>query len=150
MFQTMNKKVSIILILIAIFYLVLSFRLPAYAYVPIDSDIVPIGLGVILLLLSGILYFIKDQEQQENKEHIPKSELPVILGVICFIILYIALLEVIGFIIMTVLFLFLCSWFLGYKKHTVNAIVSIILPTLIFLLFDKLLQIQLPMGILPL
>ncbi|MEN1969578.1 tripartite tricarboxylate transporter TctB family protein [Lentibacillus sp. N15] len=148
MFQTTNKKVSIVLILIAIVYLVLSFRLPAYAYVPVDSDIVPIGLGVILLFLSGMLYFIKDQEKEEASDHITKRDLPAVLGVICFTIVYIALLEVIGFLIMTVLFLFLCSLFLGYRKHWVNAIISLILPILIYLLFVEFLQVQLPTGIL--
>ncbi|MDY0404363.1 tripartite tricarboxylate transporter TctB family protein [Virgibacillus sp. 179-BFC.A HS] len=149
MFRTKNKKVSIALILIAIVYLILSFQLPSYAYVPVDSDLVPIGLGVILLLLSAMLFFTKDQEQKENEEHIPKKDLPIVLGVICFTILYIALLEIIGFIMTTMLFLFLCSLFLGYRKHVVNAAVSIVIPILIYLLFNDFLQVSLPTGILP-
>ena len=149
MFHTLNKKVSIVLVLLAIIYLVLSFQLPAYAYVPVDSDIVPIGIGILLFVLSGILYFTKDQEKGENDDHISKSELPIILGVIGFIILYIFFLEIIGFVITTVLFLFLCSLFLGYKRHVINAAVSLIVPILIYLLFDSFLKVQLPMGILP-
>lgn len=148
MFRTLNKKVSGVLILLAIFYLVLSFKLPAYAYVPVDSDIVPIGIGILLLALSVILYFTKDQEKAENDDQISKAELPVILGVIVFIILYIFFLEIIGFIITTVLFLFLCSLFLGYKRHVINATVSLIIPILIYLLFDSFLQVSLPTGIL--
>lgn len=149
MFHTLNKKISIILVVLAIFYLVLSFRLPSYAYVPVDADIVPIGLGILLLILSAILYFAKDQVRKDNDDHIPRSELPVIFGVIGFIILYIFFLEIIGFIITTVLFLFFCSLFLGFKKHVVNAAVSLSIPILIYLLFDSFLQVQLPMGILP-
>ncbi|ASN04653.1 tripartite tricarboxylate transporter TctB family protein [Virgibacillus necropolis] len=149
MFHTLNKKVSIFLILSGIFYLVLSFGLPSYEYVPVDADIVPIGLGIVLIILSIILYFVKDQEKKENDDRISKSELPVILGVIGFIILYIFFLEIIGFIITTVLFLFICSLFLGYKKHFINAIISLSIPILIYLLFDSFLQIQLPTGILP-
>lgn len=149
MFQTMNKKVSLALMIIAIVYLIFSFQLPAYAYVPIDSDIVPIGLGIILVLLSVMLFFTKDQKQEGNGERIPRKELPVVLGVIAFTVLYIALLEIIGFIVTTMLFLFLCSLFLGYKKHVVNAIVSLIFPILIYFLFTDFLQVSLPTGILP-
>ncbi|GAA0591203.1 hypothetical protein GCM10009001_04060 [Virgibacillus siamensis] len=148
MFSTTNKKVSFILMLIAVFYLILSFNLPAYAYVPVDSDMVPIGLGFILFALAVALFFTKDQEPNEA-DKIPKKELPVVLGVVAFIILYIFLLEIIGFIVMTVLFLFLCSLFLGYRKHIVNGIVSLTMPILIYLLFDSFLQVQLPTGILP-
>jgi putative tricarboxylic transport membrane protein len=149
MFGTMNKKVSVVLILLGIIYLILSFRLPEYAYVPIDSDLVPIGLGFLLIILAGVLYVTKDQEKQEDKERISKKELPIVLGVIGFIVLFILLLEIIGFILVSVVFLFFCSMFLGYKKHLINGIVSLVIPILIYLLFDSFLQIQLPSGILP-
>lgn len=149
MFGTTNKKVSIFLFLLGVFYLILSFRLPSYAYVPVDSDMVPIGLGFLLLILAGFLYFTKDQEKKEDEERIPRKELPIVLGVIGFIIVYIFLLEIIGFILVTVLFLFFCSMFLGYKKHVINGIVSLAVPILIYLLFDSFLQVQLPTGILP-
>ncbi|MFZ3578396.1 tripartite tricarboxylate transporter TctB family protein [Virgibacillus sp. DJP39] len=150
MFHTLNKKISIFLIILAIGYLVLSFQLPSYAYVPIDADLVPICLGVLLLVLSIILYFTKDQAKKENDDdHISKSELKIILAVIGFIILFIFFLEILGFIITTVLFLFFCSLFLGYKRHIINAIVSLSVPILIYLLFDSFLQVHLPTGILP-
>lgn len=149
MFATTNKKISIILLFLAIFYLALSFRLPPYAFVPVDSDVVPIGLGFLLIILSIVLYFSKDQEKEGDEERIPKSELPFILGIVGFIIAYIFFLEIIGFIVTTILFLFLCSLFLGYKRHVINGIVSITIPILIYLLFDSFLQVQLPQGILP-
>lgn len=149
MFRSVNRKVSIVLLALGIFYLVLSFRLPPYEYVPIDSDFVPIGLGFILIGLAIALFFQKDQEKAEHDERIPKKELPIVLGVVGFIILYIFLLEIVGFIIVTVLFLFFCSLFLGYRRHVVNAVVSLAVPILIYLLFDSFLQVHLPTGILP-
>ncbi|WLD94472.1 tripartite tricarboxylate transporter TctB family protein [Alkalihalobacillus sp. AL-G] len=149
MFHTVNRKVSIALLLLAIFYLVLSFKLPSYAYVPVDSDLVPIGLGFILIGLSVALFFQKDYEKEEHEERIPRKELPIVLGVVGFIIFYIFLLEIIGFILVTVLFLFFCSLFLGYRKHMINAAVSLAVPILIYILFDSFLKVQLPMGILP-
>ncbi|WP_188455822.1 tripartite tricarboxylate transporter TctB family protein [Virgibacillus oceani] len=149
MFGTTNRKISICLIAVGIFYLILSFRLPAYAYVPIDSDMIPIGLGFLLLILAVFLFFTNDQKTNDNDERIPKKELPIVLGVVGFIVCYIFFLEILGFILVTVLFLFFCSMFLGYKKHVVNGIVSLAVPILIYLLFDSFLQVQLPTGILP-
>ncbi len=147
MLNTTNKKMAVVLLVISIIYLIVSFRLPSYAYVPVDSDMVPIALGVLLFFLSIALYFIKD-EKSEEKVKLPKEDLLAILIVIGFIVTYIFLLEIIGFILITALFIFFCSWFLGFKKFITNLIVSIVLPFAIYYMFIAL-QIQLPQGILP-
>ncbi|MCM3570378.1 tripartite tricarboxylate transporter TctB family protein [Neobacillus mesonae] len=147
MLNTTNKKTAVVLFFVSIIYLIASFKLPSYAYVPIDSNVIPIGLGVILLILSIALFFIKDEKTGE-KVKLPKEDLIAILVVVGFILIYIFLLEIIGFILITALFIFFCSWFLGFKKYITNAIVSIVLPFAIYYLFEAL-QIQLPQGILP-
>ena len=147
MLNTTNKKSAVVLFIFSIIYLIASFQLPSYAYVPVDSDMVPIGLGVLLLFLSIALFFIRD-EKSGKKAKLPKEDLLAILSVVGFILLYIFLLEIIGFILITALFIFFCSWFLGFKKYMTNLIVSIILPFAIYYLFEAL-QIQLPQGILP-
>lgn len=149
MLSTRNKKISVLIILLGVFYLIQSFKLPEYAYVPVDADAVPIGLGVLLLVLASILYFTRDQEEKEDEDKITKKELPVVLGVIGFIFIYIFLLERVGFVLVSMFFIFFCSMFLGYKKHIVNGIVSIAISTSIYFLFDSFLQVQLPSGILP-
>ncbi|WP_449539350.1 tripartite tricarboxylate transporter TctB family protein [Ferdinandcohnia sp. Marseille-Q9671] len=148
MLNTVNKKISLILSLVSIGYLVLAFRLPAYPYVPVDSDAVPIALGFILLLLSILLFFQKDNHSQGSKK-ISNSEKRVILTVLGFVLLFIILLEFLGFILTTALFIFGNSWFLGYKKWKSNLIVSLAIPLVIYFLFSEFLQISLPQGILP-
>jgi putative tricarboxylic transport membrane protein len=150
MFSTTNKKVSIFLFLLGVIYLIASFRLPSFAYVPVDSDMIPIGLGILLVVLSVFLNFTKDEKQEgENPDRINKKDLPIVLGVIGMILLYILLLEIAGFILSTMLFLFFCSFVLGYKRHIVNGIMSVAFPILIYLLFNSFLQVKLPQGILP-
>ncbi|MGE8205484.1 tripartite tricarboxylate transporter TctB family protein [Heyndrickxia sp. NPDC080065] len=146
MLNTKNKKVSLVLIVVSVIYLILSFRLPSYAYVPVDSDVVPIALGFILLVLSIGLFFIKDSGKIAK---VSKEDLVPILVVIGFILFYILFLELLGFIIVTALFIFFCSWYLGYKHFLSNSIVSLVLPIAIYLLFTAFLQVQLPSGILP-
>lgn len=147
MLNTLNKKLAFFLALLSILYLALSFSLPAYPYVPVDSDAVPIVLGFILLFLSFLLYFHKEA-QKEEKNRLPKGEMKVLFIVLGFILLYIIVLEIIGFILTSFLFIYFNSRFLGYKKWLTNLIVSLAIPLFIYLLFDIFLQIQLPQGIL--
>ncbi|WP_346207134.1 tripartite tricarboxylate transporter TctB family protein [Caldifermentibacillus hisashii] len=148
MLNTVNKKISLILAILSMGYLVLAFLLPDYPYVPVDSDAVPITLGFILLFLSIFLFFEKDNHSQKQAK-IPKGEKLVLLTVLGFIILFIIFLEILGFIITTAVFIYVNSWFLGYKKWRSNLIVSLAIPIVIYFLFSSFLQIQLPRGVLP-
>ncbi|MDC3412015.1 tripartite tricarboxylate transporter TctB family protein [Aquibacillus sp. 3ASR75-11] len=151
MLKTINQKISIVLILLAIGYLIMSYRLPSYPYTPVDADVVPKGLGWLLIILSIFLFFSKNTETKEQRarRNIPKKEFAVLGAVFLFIFLYIWLLEIVGFVIMTGVFIFFCSWFLGYKKYKTNIIVSVLFPFFMYVTFSYFLKISLPQGILP-
>ncbi|MET3682817.1 putative tricarboxylic transport membrane protein [Alkalibacillus flavidus] len=152
MTRNVNRIIGLILALLATGYLLLSYQLPTYDYIPIDADVVPKALGWLLLVLSVVLFFSKDQdsEEQKAKRYVAKKDVKAMAGVFGITLIYIMLLEVIGFIVMTSLFVFFCSLFLGYRQHVVNAIVSISFPIFIYSIFVFLLNINLPQGILPL
>ncbi|SDQ23937.1 putative tricarboxylic transport membrane protein [Virgibacillus subterraneus] len=151
MLKTMNQKVSIVLILVGIGYLYMTSNLPSYPYSPVDADVIPTGLGWLLVGLAVLLYFTKDSETKEQKARrdIPKKDIGALLAVFIFIFFYILLLEVLGFIVSTAVFIFFSSWFLGYEKFKTNIIVSILFPLFIYLTFTQFLKISLPEGILP-
>ncbi|WP_413377338.1 tripartite tricarboxylate transporter TctB family protein [Alkalihalobacillus sp. 1P02AB] len=148
---TMNKTISIVLIVVAIAYLIMAFRLPEYAFVPVDADLIPKMLGFCLLLLSILFFFSKDvdTEEQKKKRVIPKKEALMLLGVMTLILIYITVLEVVGFVIMTAVFIIVCSRFLGYKKWVVNIVTACIFSISAYSLFNYGLAIRLPAGILP-
>lgn len=152
MLKTLNQRISVTLFIIGIVYLILTYQLPSYPYTEIDADIIPTVLGWILVGLSIVLFFAKDSETDEQKQrrNIPKKDLLAIVIVFAFLFVYVLFLEILGFVIMTALFIFFCSWFLGYKKHITNVIVSILFPVIIYLMFTEFLKISLPQGILPL
>src|SRR5688572_21067168 len=112
-----------VLAVIAIGYLILAYQLPEYDLIPVDSDVIPKVLGYLLLILSIILFFVKDEEKTEIS-FLPKKEIGMLLGTAGLILIYIFLLESVGFIIMTTLFIFVSSRFYGYKHYVTNAIVS--------------------------
>ncbi|MYL49288.1 tripartite tricarboxylate transporter TctB family protein [Halobacillus litoralis] len=151
MLKTLNQKVSIFLILFAAGYLYLSYNLKEYPYVPVDSDFVPKILGYLLIILAIFLFFDKSSETEEEKDkrQVPKKEMLVLLAVGGMIFLYIFLLEIIGFVLSSMLFIFACSWFLGYRKLVTTILVAVLFPLIMYLSFNYLLQIRLPQGVLP-
>lgn len=152
MLATMNRRIGLLLFLIASLYLYFSYQLPNYPYAPIDADVIPKGLGVLMMILSVALFFsrVKETEAEKAKRAIPKKELLVLGTVFAMIFFYILLFETIGFIILTALFIFFCSWYLGYRKWKTNIIVSILFPIIMYIIFVNALGIALPRGILPL
>ncbi|WLR49116.1 tripartite tricarboxylate transporter TctB family protein [Halobacillus litoralis] len=151
MLKTLNQKVSIFLILFAAGYLYLTYNLKEYPYVPVDSDFVPKILGYLLIILAVFLFFDKSSETEEEKEkrQVPKKEMLVLLAVGGMIFLYIFLLEIIGFVLSSMLFIIACSWFLGYRKLVTTILVAVLFPLIMYLSFNYLLQIRLPQGVLP-
>lgn len=151
MIHSTNRKLGLVLTIFSIFFLVLSYQLPNYSYAIVDADVIPKGLGWILLGLSIILFLQKDNETEAQKErrNIPKKEIGMLVAVAFFIFLYIFLLEILGFILVTMLFIFGCARFLGYTSLKTNIAVSVLFPVILYSIFVYLLQISLPQGILP-
>lgn len=83
MLSTINQRIGLILFIIAAIYLFLSFQLPNYPYAPVDADVIPKGLGILMLVLSAALFFSKaiETEAEKEKRNIPKKELLVLLAV---------------------------------------------------------------------
>lgn len=148
---TVNRGISLVLITIALVYLIMAFQLPEYAFVPVDSDLIPKMLGICLLILGICFFFAKDidTEEQKAKRTIPKKETFMLLAMMGLILAYITVLEVVGFIIMTALFILVSTRLLGYKKWIVNASTAIIFSIGVYSLFNYGLSIRLPAGILP-
>ncbi|WP_152656951.1 tripartite tricarboxylate transporter TctB family protein [Oceanobacillus sp. CFH 90083] len=148
---SVNKGLSIVLIIIAAGYLIMAYQLPEYIFVPVDADLVPKLLGYALLILSIFFFFSKDidTDEQKAKRVIPKNDFFILLGILAMILLYITVLEVIGFVIMTALFIIASSRFLGYKNWTVLLLTSLLFAGSAYSLFNYGLAIRLPAGILP-
>lgn len=152
MLQTTNRKVAIVLFILSLTYLFFSYNLPDYPYVPVDADAVPLVLGFLLLILSISLFFQKDEEQSEESKKIQQSgikEVGMLILIAGYIFLYVLLLESLGFVVVSCLFIFLTTITLGYKRHIINAIVSLAIPLLFYYAFNNILKIVLPKGILP-
>ena len=148
MVASVERKVAIVLLLISILYLVLSFQIPTFPYSIVDADALPKGLGFLLAGLS-ILLFIQNPVKDRKKSDLKKDEVLMLLAVAGLIFVYILLFELLGFVVVTILFLLVTSRMLGYTKWKSLISVSIGFTLVLYFSFNYLLQIYLPQGILP-
>ncbi|MGF3104942.1 tripartite tricarboxylate transporter TctB family protein [Rossellomorea sp. DUT-2] len=146
-----DRIISIILLVFAGIYLALSFQLPAFPYAIIDSDVLPKGLGFLLIILAVVLFFQAkdDTEEDRKRRYVKKEDVIILLSVLGALLVYIFLLEPIGFLLSTILFLLVIPFVLGFKKKLTTVLVAFLFSGIMYYSFNYLLNITLPQGILP-
>ncbi|TLS38544.1 tripartite tricarboxylate transporter TctB family protein [Pseudalkalibacillus caeni] len=142
MLKSIDRKVSIVLFVFAIIYLIASYRLPAFSYSIVDADALPKGLGVLLAILSVLLFFQSPHEKPAFK--LKKEEVAILLSVFGLILGYILLFEFLGFLLTTIIFLIVTSRILGYTNWKSIISVSLGFTVVLYFSFNYLLQIYLP------
>ncbi|MFC0561153.1 tripartite tricarboxylate transporter TctB family protein [Halalkalibacter alkalisediminis] len=162
-----NQKIAIILFVFSVGYLIMSFQIPNFSIPrPIDSDLFPKVLGFLMAFLSIVLFFEKDKgeeesllddsedmgEQPEETKEVsywkkPQTQIVVTLLIL---IVYVSLFELAGFVLSTLGLLFFLTLYYGYRRHVVNAVVSVVVSFGFYLLMTKGLGVYLPAGWLPL
>jgi hypothetical protein len=135
-----------------VFYLVQAFSLP-----PTDNptDVLgaaglPIILGVLgLIVLAAITVRVF---KARTTVKIPMFDLGSLDGRslalnVALLFAYMMLLEVIGFILSTLLYLPIAAWFIGYRKPVALAVFTLAVTTAFTVVFGILFVVPLPRGI---
>lgn len=159
----MKETVSgIFVITVGIIVLVASQNIRRMTGVSIGSDFFPkisagmlLFLGVIILLKAFMEKGIKVQsakksEQDQEEEVIVEIDRRAPLISIMLLAVYIGFLENIGFLIMTILYLFSQITLLAPKhkrKYLKFGVISIVVTVIVYLAFVKGLSVMLPAGI---
>ena len=155
---------AVLFVLAAVYY-VMATQIKQYnSGLPgiITSDFIPKVYGIAVMVLSAILIFrgirdLKKARAQEAGETEEASRFPVdpaIILVFLLLVIYVALLDTVGFTIMSTLFVLGLSYLLLPKaKHTPKTCVAVFAVALPFsvaitLIFVKGFSLTLPMGIL--
>ncbi|MFA5852184.1 MAG: tripartite tricarboxylate transporter TctB family protein [Spirochaetales bacterium] len=154
--KTRELLLGALMLGIGALYLALTLGIPRKG--GIDASFVPFVLSAIILLLGtlqtvGALRIKNEgangQEKTESKE---KVDTPTVLKTIFLILVYVAFLNKIGFVIMSILYLFIQFIVLtpAYKKknYLMYAIVAIVSSVSIFLIFRYIFDLMLPAGLL--
>ncbi|WP_096190378.1 tripartite tricarboxylate transporter TctB family protein [Evansella halocellulosilytica] len=169
-----NLILAIITIIFSIFFLIVALQLPETSSTttvgpagwPIIILVFMLSMGI-LLLINTILKLKKnngtDEDEQRNEYTVEGAqdavESPVQLStdnphikyrhfyILISIAVYILLLPVIGFIIMTPILFFFLGWLLGIGSIIKVAVITIASNLLIFTVFIYLLNIPFPRGV---
>jgi putative tricarboxylic transport membrane protein len=144
-----NIIISVSLLVFSGFYGVLIARLP-------DRDL-PNTLGAAFMpwVLAGFLSFLSllllinsfSSEHEDTKVSLPSRDLFGIAGLLALIVIYIALMNYLGFVLVSIVFLAVLTWFAGSRKPLGILIFSITTTIVVYLLFHKFFSVQLPAGI---
>lgn len=109
---------------------------------------------IMLILYPVILFmewrdFKKNQTEAEEVEDEDSYDFTKRIGLFMVaVIIYLVALYYVGFIISTVLFLPSLMWILGTESKVKPLIIAVVATALMFMLFDLLLGVPLPMGLL--
>jgi putative tricarboxylic transport membrane protein len=154
-----NRLMAVVIGLCALAYLWGAYQIPTFPIPrPVDSDAFPKMLGFVLLGLSVWLFFDSpavDPHQTDGKQAHATNQptawiqwKPVLFTAFA-IAVYAALLDVMGFVLASALLAASLTLYYGYRRHTVNAVVSVLVPLVLYLLMTRLMNIHLPAGWLP-
>lgn len=158
---TCKKKELIIgsvMLATALGYLVMSFKLPGHSGV--DAAFVPTLLAAMLCLLAVIQLFsafATPQASADNVPHVDTQEtgssidVKTVVKTLALIVGYIALMNPVGFPIMTVVYLYLqfivLTPFDHKVRHITYAFIALTTSAIIYLLFREAFDLMLPAGL---
>lgn len=159
----MNKNIisGMVVLVFSITYTILAFLLPSPASgsVVIGPSVFPGAIGILLIVLAIILIISGLIEARQTKANLDKEEgmqgaqeegepqdnkKVLILSLVFFgyMILFVPL----GYLISTVLFILSITMYLDRKHWIRNVIYSFAFPIIVYIVFDRLLAVYLPLG----
>ena len=150
---------GIVMLLFSSFYLIFAQQIktkpkltPSYA----SARIMPTLLGVLLAVLSvfciiqGIRKLMAPDNKEEKAKKLDRGDLMAVILTFAVIIGYILIMPLLGFILSTVIYLFLQMLILApadKRNYVLFAIVAVVFTALVFVAFRIGLQQLLPRGI---
>ncbi|WP_277207232.1 tripartite tricarboxylate transporter TctB family protein [Isoptericola croceus] len=145
--MTGQRLVAIAIALFSVGYLVIAFRIPDFALeVSMQPATFPKVLGLSMLVLSGLLFLQRPTAAEPTSEPGRRDAIVMLISMV----FYIALLVPLGFALTTAVYLFAMAFYLGYRRHWVNAAVAIGIAAGLHATLAYALGITLPSGPLPL
>jgi hypothetical protein len=150
--------IGIVVGIVAIIYLINTRFIPTNDVVSVGAEFVPAIYGTFLLLLAvlqminGIWLWRRESSSGKKNDAAEKSSLANVFVIIAIIVCYCFILRYIGFVIASIGLLYAMCTVLtpGYakKRPVVCGLFSVALPLVTYVLFNNILHLLLPRGIL--
>lgn len=148
---------GIVTALFAIAYLIGSLFIRRTKFVAIGAEFMPEIYGSILLLLAGCQIYQSIKAVKRSKEDTAEAaeeqkDTKNVMMTFCLIVVYVAFMQLLGFMLSSILFLFFMSLLLtpaSTKPNYVAVIIfSVVLSLSTYYLFRNLMYLKLPIGVL--
>lgn len=111
------------------------------------SRMFPIGVSVFAILLATVLLVrTKRGKSKEDALDFKGGKLAMIMALL--LMLYVGAIELVGFYFATPFYLYFTMIILGQKNKKTIAIISILMPILVYVFFDMMLGMEIPLGML--
>ncbi|MGV6988143.1 tripartite tricarboxylate transporter TctB family protein [Testudinibacter sp. P80/BLE/0925] len=153
-FSNQNFMAGFIFFFVAILYLISSFFINTKNVVSVEADFMPKIYGGLLLITSIALMltsYIKIKDSPVKKEK-KQADWKRIFAILALIFVYILLIQYVGFVLVSMPFLFFLALMLTpdyiQKRLWIYIIFSIMLPIIANFLFSHYLNLTMPSGIL--
>ncbi|CBG40342.1 tripartite tricarboxylate transporter TctB family protein [Helicobacter mustelae] len=141
--MTSIRIFSLFLFALCLFLLYQGFGIETkITYEPLGPRAFPIGALFLILLVLLLLFFFAQKTEVKWKQ---QSLIKIALFLLVFF-LYCFLFEILGFVLSSILFLFLSALIFGARWGRA-LIFAVICASVSFVLFDAFMQISLPRGI---
>ena len=138
-----KKYIAVIIISIVTF----SFFIQSFSLVK-DAGLFPRLISGILIFLNT-LYALEIYRGIDNKKKKKDDMLPnKLIGIIVLSTLYVIIVNFLGYVITTLIYLPVTMRYLGIKNNKIILLSSVISVTVIYLCFVTLLDVPIPTGIL--
>lgn len=141
----MTNIFKLFLLVVSCIYLTMAFKFSMFSNGIPGSGFLPQVIGLILVLLTAV--DLVKSFKDSSKENFDLRHFKELILLILFCSMYVFLFNIIGALLSTVLFTGIVLFIFNKGKLKQNIIISILVPGLIFLMFEVLLQTGLPKGI---
>lgn len=132
--------------------LYLSFGIKHRIASDVGSGYVPKFIAICIIAAAGakLMLSLRDKSASANKKEASDNDLPGGIGTIALMFCYMMALEPVGFILSSMVYLFLQIMLMSNqdnRKPVLFAAISIVLPIAVYALFNYVIKMPLPKGI---
>jgi putative tricarboxylic transport membrane protein len=151
-----DRVIFVCTLVLAVVYFYATAQIPSLDIGdPLGPKAFPRMLGIGLLFTAGLLFLemwkAKKTEDAKKVDGEPQDyrHYPIVVTVVVWTGLYFAVFEWLGYVVATAAYLIVLTAYFNRGKWTANVLTSVLFCIGGYLMFSKLLEVNLPRGILP-
>lgn len=147
---TVEFSVTLFLFLLGVILLGITSRMPMSSSVTSigGPGTFPFGVSILMTILAGIQcirsFLEAGKAENSHTGSMEKKDVIRVLIMIAASLIYVFVVDLVGYIIATVVFLAVVLWLFGLRHKILLPVLAIVFPVVLFFLFKYVFYVQLP------